>query len=307
MYSSGGLAHTRLMRASPGAPLATPRAEPEKMLGPWRLVRLLHRGQQLDLYRARPDASKLGPGPYVIKVPRPNRDGALAAALLRREAAVAAEVSHPHVSAVLGGQWTGSQPHLALPYWEGVSLGQLLAAFRPREGRFHLPATFALWIARQLASSLAALYAAGWLHGQVRPEHAIVAPQGHATLIDLSQARRLDSAECAAGLAPPTAPAYAAPETFAGCGVLTPASDVYSLGIVLFELLAGRLPLVAAHPRDWAQRHRRQPADVRELRPAVSHDAAELLRRMLAKEPLRRPAAAEMVDRLAGLEIEELL
>jgi serine/threonine-protein kinase len=159
-----------------------------------------------------------------------------------------------------------------------------------------------------LAAALAALHAAGWLHGQVRAEHAIVSPQGHATLIDLSQARRLGSDECALGLAPLLAPAYGPPEAFLARGRLTGASDIYSLGILLFELLTARRPFTATEPGRWATCHCRQlPPDVREARPGLSRDVDELVRRLLAKEPLRRPTAAELVDRLAGLEIDELL
>jgi serine/threonine protein kinase len=207
----------------------------------------------------------------------------------------------------LGADLSGFSPHLVLPYLEGISVRRLLGARRKRAACLD-PTAFVLSIARQLAAALAALHAAGWLHAQVRPEHALVSPQGHVTLIDLSQTRRLATVECSSGLVSPSAPAYAAPEAFSSREMLTPASDVYGLGILLFELLAGQLPFVATGPRQWAACHCRQaPPDLRDLQLSVSHDIALLVRRMLAKEPLRRPAAAELVDRLAGLEIDELL
>lgn len=281
----------------------------EPTIGPWRLMKLLHRGERLMLYRARPIGDELGPGCYVLKTPLVGHEqDALARALLRREAAAAVDASHAHLISTLGTSLGGRRPFVVLPYLDGISLRRLLAVEGYREAYASRSPRAALWMARQLATALAALHAAGWLHGQVRPEHALVSPQGHLTLIDLCQTRRLDSEECAAGLAPPTAPAYAPPEAFATQGRLTAAADVYSLGVLLSELLTGQLPFVARDERHWAWCHCRQcPPDVRERRPSVSRDIAELVRRMLAKEPLRRPAATELADRLAGLEIEELL
>jgi serine/threonine-protein kinase len=271
------------------------------VLGCWRLTALVHRGDRLLLFRARPVADDAGPGCYLLKTPRPDRtDGELAFSLLRLEAAASALVSHPHLTTVLSAALDGSLPHIALPYLDGVSLRRMLT------GR--LPTFRGLWIARQLAEALAALHSAGWLHGQVRPEHAIASPQGHVTLIDLSQARRPNTVECASTWSAPLAPAYAPPEAFLERGELTNASDVYCLGILLFELLTGQPPFAVRDSRQAAWSHcRLAPADVRERVPTVSRDVAELVRRMLAKEPLRRPSAAELVDRLAGLEIAELL
>jgi serine/threonine-protein kinase len=275
-------------------------------LGDWRLTAWLHEGERLCVYRARPITAGHGPGCYVLKTPAERFvDDPLAAALVRREARVASQVAHAHLTSVLGARLEGRAPLAILPYLDGITLRQMLTA---RAGDAYGAVASALWIARQLAAALAALHAAGWLHGQVRPEHVIVSPQGHATLIDLTQARRLETEECDAQAWPPSVLAYAAPEAFLARGRLTAASDVCSLGILLFELLTGQLPLVAAGRRQWAEYHlRRRPLDVREVRPIISRDIAHLVRQLLAKEPLRRPAAEQLVDRLAGLEIEELL
>jgi serine/threonine-protein kinase len=295
-------------RQRPKAGRQAPLTQGVGVLGTWRLTGLLHRGELLTLYRARPMSDLVGPGCYAIKTPAADCAAHdLTRALLRRESAVAAGLSHPHLTSTLGSDLRATRPYLVLPYLEGITVRRLLgeretARFVPR-----LAAGYALWIARQLAVALGALHAAGWLHGQVRPEHAIVSPQGHATLIDLSQTRRLDSDECAAGIAL-LCPAYAPPEAFLTRGRLSAASDIYSLGILLFELLTGHLPFVASGPKQWAACHLRQlPPDLRSFAPVVSLSAGQLVRRMLAKEPLRRPTAAELVDRLAGLEIEELL
>ena len=156
------------------------------------------------------------------------------------------------------------------------------------------------------------MHAAGCVHGQVCPPHVIVSPQGRATLIDLTQCRRLAGVECdrrdtSMLSGDDFRPAYTAPEWFASGWQLTPAADVYSLGIVLFEALAGRPPFQAPGRRQLIAAHRSAaPPELRQLRCNVSRDVTQVVRRMLAKVPLRRPSAEQVVRWLAELEIEEL-
>jgi serine/threonine-protein kinase len=226
--------------------------------------------------------------------------------MLRREHAVSSDVSHPNLNPVLAADFRAQQPVLILPYLEGISLRRLTAscAIAPQL----LRAAYALMLIRELAESLAAMHATGWLHGQVRPEHVIVSPHAHATLIDFTLARRLDSHECDCG-APRDhlAAIYAAPESFSSRRRITSAADIYSLGIVLFELLAGQLPFSASSLRQLAICHQRQaPPDLRQIRVGLSHGPAELVRRMLAKEPLRRPDGEQLIRWLTELEIQAL-
>jgi serine/threonine-protein kinase len=257
----------------------------------------------MSIFRARPAEQTIGPGCYAIKTATTaSWNASIALAMVRREARVASEVAHPNLVSTLAAGVVDDHPHLAMPFLEGVTLWQLL-----RLGRsFALPIASALWIVRQMATALSALHAAGWLHGQVRPEHVMISPQGHATVIDLSQARRLGTAECDLDGAL-EAPHYSAPETFGSRGQLNAASETYSLGIVLFEALAGRAPFVGTDPRRLARCHRSEaPPDLRQLRAGVSMEVDQLVRRMLSKEPLRRPSDEELVRWLAELEIEEL-
>src|SRR5205823_11066002 len=100
---------------------------------------------------------------------------------------------------------------------------------------------------------------------------------------------------------------YAAPESFSSRCLLSAAADVYCLGLVLFEALAGRPPFEATNSRQIIIAHRRDaPPNLRQLRCNVSRDLAELVRRMLVKEPLRRPSGEQLVRWLAELEVEEL-
>src|SRR5262245_60198781 len=182
-----GLRTRRRLAADGSLPAAT--AEHSFfVLGSWRPTQLVHRGQRLVLYRAKPAAEDLGPGCYVIKtLLSDHQPDELARALLMREALVATQVQHANLATTLAACLGSDQRHLVLPYLDGITLRRLIEATPVAR----VAPRLALWIARQLAGALAALHAAGWLHGQLRPEHVIISPQGHATLIDLSQTRRL--------------------------------------------------------------------------------------------------------------------
>jgi serine/threonine-protein kinase len=259
---------------------------------------------KLALFRAAA-ANELGPGCYVLKTTAA-ADDPVTHAMLHREHLVSREVRHPNLGSVLVADFNAPQPLLVLPYLEGISLRRLIAASAaaPRL----LSAAYALMLVRQLAEALAALHAAGWLHGQIRPEHVIVSPHAHATLIDHTLTRRLESDECDRGAAEDNrAATYAAPESFSSRHRLTAAADTYSLGIVLFELLAGQPPFAVQTLRQLAACHQRQvPPDLRQIRLGLSHEVAELVRRMLAKEPLRRPSDEQLIRWLTELEIAEL-
>jgi serine/threonine protein kinase len=233
----------------------------------------------------------------------------LAVSLLNREAAVEREVNHPNLVSLLGSDLSVRAPLVILPYLDGVNLRRLLhSIYGASEGSAGLlPVSLALSMARQTATALTALHDAGWLHSQVRPEHIVLSPQGHVTLIDLTQARRLASSECDADGSSPLSPHFAAPEASLGGGQLMAATDIYSLGVTLFAALTGRLPFQASSSRRLVIAHRREaPANLRDLRRDASLELAELVHRMLAKEPLRRPSARQLVRWLAELEIEEL-
>lgn len=268
----------------------------------WRLTRRLPCSGRLQLFRAAASGD-LGPGCYVAKLAA--RSDSIGAAMLRREAAVAAEVTCPYLVSVVASQTDHATPHIVETYLDGVTLRRLIQWRADRGDAISMPLT--LSVCRQIAAALAAMHRAGWLHGQVRPEHVIISPQGHATVIDLTEARRLMSVECMVAAGCIGSPIYAAPEMFSAGRQLTAAADLYSLGVLLFEALVGQPPFVGESLREFATLHRSErPPDLRRWRPDASMEVSELLWRMLAKEPLRRPSAEQAVRWLAELEIEEL-
>ncbi|HEY2412928.1 MAG TPA: protein kinase [Pirellulaceae bacterium] len=270
-------------------------------VAPYRLTRHVHSGGVFDLFRAaaRGDA---GPGCYVLKRARDGVSPEMAAAMLRREATVAAAVQHPSLTCVLAAETRSPQPYLLLPFRDGVSLRQMLAL-----SDAFISVSRALNIVRQVAEALAALHAAGWLHGQVRPDHVLLSPQGQVTVIDLMRARRRETAECDVADVAAIDAIYAAPEMSQHGRRQDSAIDVYSLGVALFEILTGRPPFECSSPRELMIKHRRDAVpDIRAARPDVTLEVAHLLRLMLAKDSLRRPTDEELVRWLAELEIAAL-
>lgn len=287
--------------------VAFPAPHPPR-IGDWRLLDEIGRGAWTRVHLARPaEASRARAGCYALKLLDPAWEGdPLALATLRREALVGMTVSDPHLVSVLAAHVHESPCYLVTPFLPGTTLAERL-----RGGR--LPIRTAIWIARQIAEGLAALHDAGWLHRDVKPANIVVSPSGHATLVDLGLCEERDRAASLAARRVADRPIagtfdYLAPEaTMPGmaCG---PVSDLYSLGIVLFEMLAGHLPFRGRTAGELAEKHRRTPPPaVAQLRPEVSAEVAQFVRELLAKQPLRRPTSArEVAARLVRLEIAAL-
>lgn len=210
------------------------------------------------------------------------------------------QVCHPHLVPVLSAHVSQQPYYLVMPWLEGATLAQRLATGAAT------PLPVALWLARQVAEALDALDQAGWTHADVKPANILISPQGHATLLDLGFARRVGEehelpVESIAGTI-----GYLAPETL--ISTLRPdiRSDIFSLGATLYEVLSGQRPFAARSLEQLVDEHRReQPRELRSLNPRLPPAVCQLVRQMLAKEPLRRPQTPrELAQRLTALEIE---
>lgn len=272
-----------------------PPARREADLEEWQLVRLLDVGCWFQVYQARPRQCSGSQADYVLKLPRADRrDDPVALRMMVRELAVSREVQNEHLVPVLAARLEKEPFYLVGPYLAGSTLQRRLQSGE----MVSLPRT--LWIIRQAATALAALHQSGWLHGDVKPANLLLAASGHTSLLDLGMAARL-SRGCRQEPFTGTI-AYAAPEWFAGPDPPGAASDIYSLGWVLIELLAGR---ELASQNCSASDHTRPP-DPRHILPSVPRSVCRLARRMLANEPLRRPTAAEVTELCTRFEIESL-
>jgi serine/threonine-protein kinase len=205
-----------------------------------------------------------------------------------REARLAARLSHPNVVAVFdAGEADGGRPYIVMEYVDGTTL----------EGRGPLPPAEAVALAVQACHGLAHAHAAGLVHRDVKPHNLLLRTDGTLKVADFGIARAAEAtALTQIGSILGTA-AYLAPEQAAGEEV-TAAADVYSLGAVLYELLAGRPPHEPASIADLADPPEIRP--VSELAPNVPRRLEDAVMRSLARNPAYRQASADEFARELG-------
>lgn len=270
-------------------------------LGSWELVQRIGGGSLADIYAARAAGSHVDqPASYALKVLREEwQADPRGLAVLAREVQVARRVSHPRIVPILAAELESPPFYLAMPLVEGCSLSVQLEYGPPLD----LPVL--CWIARQAAEGLAALESRNWMHGDVKPSNLMISPSGHVTLIDLGFASETTARASIADRPLLGTISYMAPELLFSSSGGDARSDVYSLGVMFFESLTGRLPFDTEDVAELALQHRQQlPGDVRCYVPQIPLRAARLVQQMLSKEPLRRPTPSELVQRLISLEIE---
>jgi serine/threonine protein kinase len=229
-------------------------------------------------------------------------DQSTAIKLLQREARAGLTVRHPHLVRVLDAHVTRAPHFLVMELLGGESLRRRLR----RDYRLDLPVT--LWVARQTAEALAALHRAGFVHGDVKPDNIRLVDDGTAVLIDLGFAHRPgeNAALVRDGYVLGTAN-YLAPELCTFQEETGTSSDLFSLGVVLFEMLTGTLPYPPGSLEQTFRRHRSDPpADVRAHAPTLPRMLVGLIESLLARRPADRPRAASVVRQLIALEIAAL-
>ena len=227
--------------------------------------------------------------PVALKMLHPALSAALGRERLQREILVAAAMRHPHILPLFdSGEWEGAI-YYVMPFVEGESLRERLV----REGK--LPIDDAVRLAREVADALHHAHVRDVIHRDIKPENILLS-EGHAVVMDFGIARSLSgiAAETLTehGLALGT-PAYMSPEQITGDDELGARSDVYALGCVLFEMLAGRPPWIGANAQTvLARRFVDEPPDLALLRPEVSSRLAVEVRRALMREPRERHESA---------------
>jgi tetratricopeptide (TPR) repeat protein len=217
----------------------------------------------------------------------------------RREAQAAAALDHPNIGTIYEvGEHEGMR-FLAMAYYHGTTLSQLL----DRQPDRRLPVSEAAAIAGQLASALATAHAAGIVHRDLKPDNVMVLPDGRVKLLDFGLARWVDSGGITEeGMAVGTA-AYMAPEQLQGQRT-GPAADLWALGVVLYEMLAGQRPFGGERQGMIHSILYEDPPSLREARPDVPPALERIVSHCLVKEPGNRwPAAADVLSELqaAGL------
>jgi serine/threonine protein kinase len=229
-------------------------------------------------------------------------DEATAIKLLQREARTGLSVRHPHLVRFVEAHVTRPPYFLVMELLAGEALRRRLR----RDYRLDLGTT--LWIARQTAEALAALHRAGFVHSDVKPDNIRLVDDGTAKLIDLGFSHRPGENRAfredgyVLGTVNYLAPELCDLESEAGSS-----SDMFSLGVTMFEMLAGRLPYPLGSTRQTLRRHRYDPpAEIHPYAGPLPVALTNLLDHLLARRPGDRPRATAVVQQLIAFEIAAL-
>ncbi|MCI0457620.1 MAG: protein kinase, partial [Gemmataceae bacterium] len=278
----------------PGDLPAVGRREPPSgpaQLGRYHVRRLLGAGGMGTVYLA--DDPDLG-RPVAVKVPQfagPPEVQAAARQRFLREARAAAAVRHSHVRPIYDVGEQDGTPYVVMAFIEGCSLAERLKG----EGRFADPRA-AVALAVQLAEGLAAVHDCGLIHRDLKPANVLLGAAGDVFLSDFGLARRHDDESLTASGALVGTLAYMAPEQAddsGGLGPVTGRTDLYSLSVLLYELLTGRLPFAAQSSISLLyQIVHGTPSPPREFRPDLDPALEAIVLKAMARQPQERYADA---------------
>jgi serine/threonine protein kinase len=290
----GGLCPGERQRGEPALD-ASRELGANRVIGPYRIEAELGGGSFGTVFRARDLTLDRE---VALKVLRPG--GPVPASALLTEARAAAAVSHPNVCIIHAVDSSEGAPMIVMEYVAGRPLSQLQeeGPLAPRQ---------AAALGRQIALGMAAAHAQGVVHGDLKPANVLVTPEGTAKVVDFGMARRsapaVQGEETTLWESSPTGgisgtPAYMAPEQARGKPA-TQASDVFSLGVILYELTTGR-PARREVGNLLAWLHHIDGEDLTRQLADTPQPFADVLRLALAVAPEdRRITMAQIADRLA--------
>jgi eukaryotic-like serine/threonine-protein kinase len=242
----------------------------------------------------------------VIKVLSRDLSGAISAERFEREIQLVARLQHPHILPLLTAGESQGSLYYTMPFVPGESLRERIV----REGR--LPLRDAFRIASEVADALACAHSEGVIHRDIKPENVLLS-SGHAVVADFGIAKAISVSQTAVtgtgndvgitqvGTSLGT-PAYMSPEQAAGEQHLDGRTDIYSLGCVLYEMLAGRQPFTGVSVGAViAKRFTETPVSLRTIDSAIPIEAERIVVRAMGREPSERFAtASQMVHALAA-------
>jgi len=210
-------------------------------------------------------------------------------ARFRREAQAAANLDHPNVVTVYDVGQDGERHYIVMEYVDGQDLKTLIR----REGR--LSVGRALDLAIQVCYGAGHAHKAGVIHCDIKPQNVLVTEDGVAKVTDFGIARALSASGLTESETVWGSPLYFSPEQAAG-EPPSPASDVYSIGVILYEMLAGAPPFQAEKSAALALKHlREEPPPLGTRNPQVAPGLEWIVRKVLAKEPSARYRTAEQL------------
>ena len=269
--STGGSIGSGHRSPRPSDRLPTPARAPSQAGSGTQVYGVLHQGA---------DSQKVVPGTQIFGMPQVAAPGTASQDTASRGSGTQVFGSGPFAPQPApdssGGSWSGGQR---------VSLNEA----RLRQAM------------EQLVSGLGALHRAGKLHRDLKPSNVLVTAQGRVVVLDFGLVADISHESMLRGVEMLVAgtPAYMAPEQ-ATRRELTPAADMYALGVMLYEALTGQTPFTGSTQEMLANKQTREPPDPRTLCPQLPVDLCEIAMRLLRRDPAQRMTAGELMSRLGG-------
>jgi hypothetical protein len=284
----------------PEAPTPLPvRSRPDAVVlpesfGRYRILRKLGQGAMGAVYLAHDCQLDRQ---VALKVPQfADADGPEVRQRFLGEARAAATLAHPNICPVYDVGEINGTPYLTMAYLEGQPLPQFL------KGRTRLPARQVAVLVGKLALALQEAHDHGVIHRDLKPSNIVINQRGEPVILDFGLARRLRPGDVRLTVSgqPLGSPAYMSPEQAAGAvGVMGPACDIYSLGVILYQLLTGRLPFEGSMAEVLGQIVTRRPEPPSKHRPDLDPHLEGICLKALSKEAADRYAS--MRDLAAAL------
>ena len=267
--------------------------------GRYRLDHYIDRGGMAEVWMA---VDTFLDRKVAVKLLKPHlANDALVAERFRREAIACAKLSHPNIVAVYDCIEFNGRQAVIMQYVQGKSLRSLL------DKQKRLGPNLTVHIGTSVASALDEAHREGLIHRDVKPGNILITPDGKVLLADFGIAKALDSSEADLtndNIMMGTAK-YLSPEQVRG-KPLDGRADLYGLGLVLYECLAGRVPFVGESDADTAlARLQREPTDLARLRPALAPQLVKVIHKLLARNPDHRyPTGKETATALEASMVE---
>jgi serine/threonine protein kinase len=272
--------------------------EAGQVVGEYKIVRVLGRGGLGAVYEAMHLISQRA---EAMKVMLPEQTGTPdMKERFRREIQLLASLNHPNIASLHNAFYLGDQLIMVMELVEGEDL-------RTRSRNSRIPMPMLMDFAMQVLAALDYAHARGVVHRDIKPANIMVSPAGLVKVLDFGIAISQGSVELTMAGSLIGSPLHMSPEQIRG-EKATQQSDIYSLGVTLYELIAGRPPVNGATTYELMMAHlNKTPTPLAELRPDIPVRLSDIISRSLEKEPAKRFAtAAEFLDALRSQSMPDL-